>query len=284
MRPPIDGGVALVTGASSGIGEQIARQLAPRVRAIILVARRRERLENLADELRRQWKNLIVEVQPCDLTDRAALTALVDNVLQRYDVDILVNSAALGDVGMFDLASWSKTDCMIELNMRSLAYLTHRFAAPMVARKRGGILMMSSGFGLTFMPGFAAYVGTKHFVSGFSECLRLELRHTGVVVTHVCPGPVATEFYERAGNPFGLKPQKYIEMSAQRCARSALAGFHRGKALVLTGIAGRISISLARITPRCILRLLYSPLAAWGRQRQYRGNAAHVSDANQRGY
>jgi uncharacterized protein len=271
MRPPIDGGVALVTGASSGIGQEIARQLSPRAGAIILVARRRERLEKLADELRRHTEKLIVEVQVCDLTDRVALTALADDVLSRYDVDILVNCAGLGDVGMFDLASWDKTEYMIELNTRALTYLTHRFVAPMVARKRGGILMMSSGFGLTFMPAFAAYVGTKHYVSGFSECLRLELRHTGVVVTHVCPGPVATEFYKVAGNPIGAEPQRYIEISAAACARTALAGFSRGKALVLTGIAGRIIIRLGLMTPRWMLRLLYSPLAAWGRQRQYEG-------------
>lgn len=276
MRPPIDGGVVLITGASSGIGQEIARQLAHRVSTMILVARRRERLESLAGELRRQSQNLVVEWQTCDLTDRAALAALADSVLSRYNVDILVNGAGLGDVGVFDLASWNKIDYMLELNMRALTYLTHRFVAPMVARKRGGILMLSSGFGLTFMPGFAAYVGTKHYVSSFSECLRMELRHVGIAVTHVCPGPVATEFYERAGNPTGVEPQKYIEIGAAECARTALAGFSRGKALVLTGIAYRMMMWLGFMTPRRILRLLYGPFAGWLRRRQHERGAYHV--------
>jgi short-subunit dehydrogenase len=269
MKPPIDGGVVLVTGASSGIGEEIARQLAVHASALILVARRRERLEALASDLRGRRKSLSVEVRVCDLTDRAALAALTDDLLNRYDVDILVNCAGLGDVGMFDLSSWKKVEFMLELNMRALSYLTHRFVGPMVARKRGGILMVSSGFGLSFMPGFAAYVGTKHYVSSFAECLRIELQHVGVVVTHVCPGPVDTEFYELAGNPTDVNPQKYIEISAARCARSAIAGFSRGKALVLPGIVYRMIMWLSFVTPRRILRLLYGPAAGWLRRRQF---------------
>ena len=272
VRPPIDGGVVVVTGASSGIGREIARQLASRVRTMIIVARRRERLDRLADELRSRRTDLTLEVQVCDLTDRAALAALADDILSRYDVDILVNCAGLGDVSLFDLASWKKLENMLELNVRAVTYLTYRFVGPMVARRRGGILMVSSGFGLSIMPGFAAYVATKHYVSSLTECLRIELRKVGVVLTHVCPGPVATEFEERAGNPTGMRPQKFMEITASRCARSALAGFSRGKALVLPGILYRMIISLRVVTPNWILRWMYVPLANWLRRCQLEGS------------
>jgi short-subunit dehydrogenase len=268
MRAPIDGAVALVTGASSGIGDAIARQLAPRVRRLILVARRRERLEALAAELTSAHDELEVEVMPCDLTDRDALVELADAIEDRFELDILVNNAGLGDIGMFDLAGWDKTERMIELNVRALTYLTHRIAPGMVRRKKGGILMVSSGFGLSFLPGFAAYVGTKHYVTGFTESLRLELRHLGVVVTQVCPGPVATEFEDVAGNFTGMRPQRFVEISAERCARSALSGFERGRALVLPGVLYRIIMWLGAWTPRWVLRLLYGPGARWFRKRQ----------------
>lgn len=276
MRAPLDGSVALVTGASSGIGAELARQLAPRAKTIILVARRRERLDELADELRALRAELTVHVKPCDLTDRAALTKLVDDVLAAHDVDILINNAGLGDIGMFDMAPWDKTERMLELNMRALTYLTHRLARPMVERRRGGILMVSSGFGLSFMPGFATYVGTKHYVTGFTESLRLELKPEGVLVTQVCPGPVATEFEEVAGNFTGVSAQRFVEISAERCARAALAGFARGKAVVLPGVVFRLMMWMGLLTPRWLLRWVYAPGARWFRRRQLESRAAEV--------
>lgn len=128
--------------------------------------------------------------------------------------------------------------------------------------------MISSGFGLTFAPGFAAYVGTKHYVTGFSESLRLELRPCGVTVTQVCPGPVATEFEEVAGNFTGQKVPGFIEITAQRCARDAIAGLERGKALVVPGLLMRVVIFLALRSPRFLVRLIQGPAARWMRTRQ----------------
>ncbi|HZO16224.1 MAG TPA: SDR family oxidoreductase [Polyangiaceae bacterium] len=266
MRAPIDGSVAVVTGASSGIGRELARLLAPRVRVLVLVARRRDRLEALARELQGTSE---VDVQPCDLGDRDALAALVDHIEQTHGhADILINNAGLGDIGMFDMAPWDKTERMIELNVRALTYLTHRLVRPMVKARRGGILMVSSGFGLTFMPGFAGYLATKHYVTGLSESLRLDVASMGVVVTQLCPGPVATEFEEQAGNFTGMRPQRFVEITAERCARAALAGFERGRAMVIPGLAVRFGLWLAAITPRFVLRLVYGPGARWFRARQ----------------
>ena len=267
MRAPLAESVALVTGASSGIGAEIARLLAKRVRHLVLVARRKERLDKLADELRSD--DLEVTVQPCDLTDRAALEGMLDAVQANVGtVDILVNSAGFGDMGMFDLADWGKTERMIDVNVTALCYLTHRLVGPMVAQRRGGVLMISSGFGLAFLPGFAGYIGTKHFVTGFTESLRLDVKSRGVVVTQVCPGPVATEFEQNVGNFVGGHPQSFIEISAERCAKAAVRAFECGRAIVVPGVIVKIAMFLAAITPRWFLRLLYGPPAKWLRKTQ----------------
>jgi uncharacterized protein len=267
MRAPIDGSVALVTGASSGIGADLARQLAPRVKTLILVARRRERLEALADEIARD--GLTVTIEACDLTDRGAVDGMVDRVqLEHGMVDVLINNAGFGDIGMFDLSDWDKTERMIELNVRALAYLTHRVVGPMVEKGRGGILMISSGFGLTFLPGFAAYVGTKQFVTGFTESLRLELKPCGVVVTQVCPGPVTTEFDDNLGNFTGQEVPGFVAIDPARCARDALRGFERGKALVIPGVLMRMAMAMTSRVPRFMLRWVHTPGGKWLRGKQ----------------
>ena len=128
--------------------------------------------------------------------------------------------------------------------------------------------MVSSGFGLSFMPGFSAYVGSKHFVTGFCESLRLDLHGTGVVVSQVCPGPVATEFEQVAGNFTGKQAPSWIEISAQRCARVALRGFEHGRAMIIPGFVMRTMLFLGALTPRPILRLIYGPAGRWLRRQQ----------------
>ncbi len=269
MRAPIDGGVALVTGASSGIGEAIARQLAPRLSAIALVARREERLEALAEELRASNADLTVSVQACDLTDREATDAMLAAVKRQLGVvDILVNNAGFGDMGMYDRTDWDKQERMIELNVTTLCYLTRRLVGPMVNKGHGGVLNISSGFGLSFLPAFATYVGTKHFVTGFTESLRCDLGPVGVCVTQSCPGPVKTEFEANVGNVTGQGSPAWIEISAERCARDSIRGFERGAAMVVPGTVMKIVMALNALSPRWVKRLLYAPFSAWLRKRQ----------------
>jgi uncharacterized protein len=252
----IDGGTVVVTGASSGIGREIARQLAPRAAKLVLVARRVERLEALATELRATRKDLEVVLLPCDLGDRAATLGLVETLREReIDVDVLVNNAGVGDMGMFDRASLDKTLAMIELNVVSLTILTHAVLPKMVARGKGGILNISSGFGMSIMPGFAAYIATKHYVSGLSEALVADLAGTGVTMTQVCPGPVATEFEENLGNFTGQKAPGLVEITADRCARAAVRGFDRGRALVVPGIIMSVVLWINHWSPRFSRRL-----------------------------
>lgn len=269
MRPPIDDGHVLITGASSGIGHALALELAPRARVISLVARREDRLLALKAALVARNPALHVAVFACDLLDRAALDRMLDEVTRGAapanagvgaagPVDVLINNAGFGDFGSYETVSWEKTEDMLALNVTVLAYLTRRLLPSMVERRRGGVLNVSSGFGLSFMPGFAGYVGTKHFVTGFTECLRIEMRPKGVVVSQLCPGPVATEFLEiaRMGK---AKPPGIATVSAEQCARAAVCGFDADRAIIIPGIVMKTVLALGALTPRWVLRLLYRP-------------------------
>ncbi|WP_437654270.1 SDR family NAD(P)-dependent oxidoreductase [Sorangium sp. So ce1182] len=269
MESPIDSGVVLITGASSGIGRALAHELAGRARALVLVARRKDRLEALRAELAAARPALAVLVFGCDVTDRAAVDAMLGAVADEVGhVDVLVNNAGFGDIGAFDLSEWSRTEQMIALNVTSLAYLAHRLVGPMVSRGRGAIANVSSGFGLTFGPGMASYIGTKHFVTSFTEALRLDLAGTGVRVTQVCPGPVQTEFNETAGNFTDLEPPALLSISPERCARSLVRAIDRDRALVVPGVVAWLVVYLGVLCPRWLLRLVYRPIARALRRKQ----------------
>jgi short-subunit dehydrogenase len=272
---PYDDAVVIVTGASSGIGLALAKQMAPRAKAIALVARRVERLEELAKGLRERHPKLKVFVRRCDLTDLEDAGAMIDDVEKELGpIDVLVNNAGFGDVGAFDLASWDKLARMIQLNVVSLTYLTKRVISGMYERRRGGVLNISSGFGLEFMPGLAAYVATKHYVTALSESLRVEARHFGVTVTQVCPGPVDTEFDAVAENPTGEQPPAIVRISAEKCARSALRGFARKRAIVVPGLVMKIVMLLGASSARWIKRLFYIPAASWLRKKELANRAS----------
>lgn len=261
-RPPIAGATVLLTGASSGIGLELARLFAHEARCLVLVARRKDRLVALAAELCAARPTLEVRVEVCDLGQPEEATRLVERLeADGLAIDVLVNNAGIGVMGMFDRSDPQRVRAMIDLNVTSLVALTHACVGGMVARGRGGILNVSSGAGLTLMPGFAAYVGTKHFVTGFSETLRCDLSGTGVTVTQLCPGPVATEFEQTAGNFTGMKVPGFVEISAVTCAKAAFSGFRRGKALVVPGLVMKVLLGLTAWTPRWLVRF-YTGIAA----------------------
>lgn len=258
-RPPVDGGAILITGASSGIGRELARRLAPRARTLVLVARRAERLEALRDELLAGNPRLGVRVEPCDLADPVAVGRMADSVLEGVGpIDVLVNNAGVGDQALYDKAEWSRVERVVRVNVVAPALLTHRLVPGMVSRGRGGVLNIGSGAGHSFLPGAAAYTASKHFVDGFTETLRLELAGAGVAVTQVCPGPVETGFDQAAGVEGGLSggPPAFLTVSPQECARDAIRGFGRGDALVFPGFPYKALMPLAGFVPRSVLRRL----------------------------
>ncbi len=261
------GSTVLLTGASAGIGNEMAKMLAPKVQRLILVARRVDRLEQLKTELTAKHPALIVTLEPCDLADLDAVGALCDK-LAGTEIDILINNAGVGDLGMFELSDEQKTQFMIRLNCQSLVLLTRRMLPGMVKRNRGGILNISSGFGLAVTPGMAAYIATKHFVTGFTESLHMELAGTNVVVTQVCPGPVRSEFAGHLGNFTEQKAPGFVEIDAATCARQSLSAFARGRAMFVPGFVIWLIMLMNAATPRWLLRLVMHPLARLLRRKQ----------------
>ena len=256
-RPPIDGGTVLVTGASAGIGRELAVQLAPRAKALILLARRAARLEELRTWLLAKHAQLQVLTLPVDLSDEKDVDrALAEAGEQAGAVDVLVNNAGVGLEALADQVEWARVRAVLRTNVLAVAQLTTALVPAMVERGRGGVLNMGSGAGLTVMPAAAAYSASKHFMDGFSEALRADLTGTGVVVTQVCPGPVDSEFDQVAGSAGGMTggPPQFVRISAARCAREALAGFDRGVPLVFPGRAYRIAMRALPLLPRELSR------------------------------
>jgi short-subunit dehydrogenase len=150
---------------------------------------------------------------------------------------------------------------MLQINVVGLTLLTRAALPGMVQRGSGAVLMVSSGFGLTWTPLFAAYIGTKHHVTGFTEALRSELRGLGVRVGQLCPGPVATEFEAVAGNPTGEKVPPWVELSAEAAAAAGIAVIDGDRAMAVPGLVAHLAILSGRLSPRWLLRLLYGAMA-----------------------
>ncbi|MDQ6685943.1 MAG: SDR family NAD(P)-dependent oxidoreductase [Pseudomonadota bacterium] len=257
LRPRVDGATVVITGASSGIGKALAMLLAPRAASLVLVARRGDALHELRTALLASRPALAVHDHACDLTDGAALDALADQVLaQCAGVDVLVNNAGAGDFALLEVASGARLDAMLRLNIGAPVQLTRRLLPALRAAGRGGIVNIGSGAGLSWMPGMAAYVGSKHFIDGFSESLRLELAADGLVVTQVCPGPVASGFDAAAGIDPGRMGAvaSWLRIGAEQCARESLHGFEQGRALVIPGARFRAAMHLQAMTPRFMQR------------------------------
>jgi hypothetical protein len=267
MRPPLDGTV-LVTGASGGIGAALVHELAVTASALVLVARRGDVLAALADELRARRPALFVHTFVCDLADAAALEALCDRIEQEVGtIDVLVNNAGMGDQSFVEHARWDRLAQLLALNVVAPTRLCARFVPGMVARGRGGVLNVSSAFAFAYLPGFATYAASKHYVTAFTDTLRSELAGTGVVVTQLLPGPIATDFLANSQPNTPLTPPAFSMLSAERCAKVALAGFRRGRALVVPGLLFLLVTSVSRMTPRFVLRVFASVLARLQRPR-----------------
>src|SRR5436309_11512758 len=248
---------ALITGASAGIGREFARQLAGRARSLILVARREERLNQLRDELRQQHPNLTVHIRKADLADLAQLKELEGWFEhEKIDVDLLVNNAGLGDSGPFATSDSRRNEQMMLVNMVALTSLTRHLLPQMIARKRGGILNVSSCAGFLPIPGFAVYAASKAYVTSFSEALHAEVRGTGVTVCALCPGPVRTEFQEvakRSEGPVENAPE-FAVVTVEQVVRDALRALESNRPLIIPGLKMKLSMLLVRMTPMPILR------------------------------
>jgi uncharacterized protein len=219
---------ALITGASSGIGEEFARQLAAMGYDVILVARRKERLENLAEELPTQ-----VHVVTCDLGSEAG--TLPGKVAKLgVDVDLLVNNAGFGLRGHFaDLDAGREAE-MVRVNCEAVVTLTHAFLPAMIERGQGGVITVASTAGMQPLPYETTYAATKAFAISFMEALSTEVRSTGVKCLVVNPGPVKTEWQAVAGYDENTRTVPGM-INAQQCVADSLHAYDRGKRSVIPG-------------------------------------------------
>jgi short-subunit dehydrogenase len=237
---------ALVTGASSGIGEQFARQLAARGFDLVLVARRADRLERLAAELPTEAR-----VVACDLaTDAASLAGRVNEV--GAEVDLLVNNAGFGTSGPFLEHDPARDAEQVRLNCEAVVTLCHAFLHRMVDRQRGGVINVASSAGFQPIPYESVYAATKAFVISFTDALHTELRGSGVRAMSVNPGPVPTEWQQVAGyseERTGVVPG---EISAEQVVSESLDAWDRGRRSVIPGRTIRWFIRATAPSPRAI--------------------------------
>jgi len=244
--------VALITGASSGIGAALARRIASDGHAVALVARRRDRLEALAEEIR-STTNVDAHVFAKDLSAIGAGSALATDVeAAGLTVDWLVNNAGFGTMGRFDQLPLERELGEIHLNVVTLVELTHRFLPGMVARDRGVVMNVSSIGGFIPSPFMSTYTATKAFVTSFSEGLVGELAGTGISVLCVCPGFTRTEFQDHIDEAVAQRAPSMAWMSAEAVADEAVRRAHDGGVLV-SGAMNRAATAVIRHLPRSLV-------------------------------
>ncbi len=244
--------VALVTGASSGIGDALARRLARDGRHLVLVARRTDRLEALAASLRAS-SGIEAHAIGADLTRAGAVEGLLADVERRgLTVDWLVNNAGFGTVGPFHELPLERELEQIGLNVEALVELTGRCVPGMVARGRGVVMNVSSVGGYIPSPMMATYTGTKAFVLSFSEAIAAELQGTGVRVLCVCPGVTRTEFQERAAVDTSNVPS-FAWQTADEVADEAVRAVAAGQSVIVNGLVNRTMTNTAKFLPRALL-------------------------------
>jgi short-subunit dehydrogenase len=252
LPTPAPDRTALVTGTSSGIGVEIARELAARGHGLTLVARREDRLQALAAEL-----GTPVEVIAADLSDPAARTDVLDEIGRRgLTVDILVNNAGLGTLGRVAELAPDDELRMLRVNIEALVDLTTRVVPGMVERRSGAILNVASTAAFQPLPGQAGYAATKAFVLSYTEALRIEVKDAGVTVTALCPGPVRTEFASAAGlseQLFDESLPAFMFVTAAEVAKAGVDGLVRGRGVVIPGRTNEVAARVSSLLPRRLL-------------------------------
>ena len=241
---------ALITGASAGIGRELAKLFALDRYDLVLVARNSEPLIKFSGDLESQF-GIQTTPFPLDLAADSAPQVLFDQLARRgISVDVLVNNAGFGKLGAFSDVALSESLAQIELNIYALTRLTKLFLAPMLERRSGKILNVASTAGFQPGPLMAVYYATKAYVISFSEALENELHGTGVSVTCLCPGPTDTEFQKRAGTEQTTLFRRSHPMTAKAVARDGYRGLMKGKPLVISGMRNWLLAESLRISPR----------------------------------
>jgi short-subunit dehydrogenase len=252
LPSPAPASTCLITGASSGIGADIARAMAGRGHGVTLVARRTDRLEELAGELRDR-NRVRVEVVACDLGDAVARRRMCTEIEDRgLAVEVLVNNAGFGTGGRFDQLDAEREVEMVRLNVEAVVDLCGRYVPAMVQRGRGGVLNVASTAAFQPLPRQATYAASKAFVLSFTDALHEELSRSGVTATTLCPGPVKTEFWRTAGIEAEGLPDFVVSDPAD-VAEAGVKGLEKGRRVVVPGPLNRAGALGGQHAPRGML-------------------------------
>lgn len=262
-RFSLEGCRAIVTGASSGLGAEFARQLAPVAGALLLTARREDRLEELRSELLKARPDLAIDCCPGDIATSEGRASVVERIATgRFAPNLLINNAGLGDYGTFASADPARLAAQIDVNVGGLVLLT-RAVLPHLTRtadRPAGILNVSSLAAALPLPDAAVYAATKAFVTSFSEAVRIELAAQDVIVTAVCPGPTPTGFRNIARREGGRDTDRsndgLLTVAPGEVVRQALAALHLNRATVFPGWGPTAAGWLFRVVPRPLMRWL----------------------------
>jgi short-subunit dehydrogenase len=256
LPQPSPTSTALVTGSSSGIGEQIATELARRGHGLTLVARREDRLRALADDLHSRFE-VAVEVVPADLTDSAARAAIAERLDELgLAVDILVNNAGFTTMGPVHRADRERELALVRTNVEAVVDLCTMFVGPMTTRRRGAVLNTASTAAFQPLPAQAGYGASKAFVLSYSRALGAELRGTGVTVTALCPGPVETGFADVAGMTDEEAEQslpRFMWVAPEQVAKAAVDGMAAARPVVIPGAANAAGAMFGYLAPRRLI-------------------------------
>jgi len=256
LPAPAPDRTCLVTGASSGIGVELARELARRGHGVTLVARREAPLTALAEELT-SAHGVRTEVVTADLADQAARGGLSTELGNRgLTVDVLVNNAGFSTMGPVHASDPDREVAMLRTDVEAVAHLCSIFLPGMVERGRGAVLNVASTAAFQPLPGQAGYGGSKAFVLSYSQAVAQEVRGRGVTVTVLCPGPVETGFADAMGLDTeianGALP-RFMWVTAEAVAADAVEGLDRGRGVVIPGLPNKVGARLAHLTPRRLL-------------------------------
>jgi len=246
---------ALITGASAGIGFELTKLLAHKLDSLVVVARRAERLTQLANELQTQLPKLRVVVESADLSNPDAVETLLRRLDEhRLAVDLLVNNAGLGEAELFERSPWSRIQQIIAVNLLAMLRLAHHLLPPMISRGHGAILNIGSGAGYAAMPNAAVYTASKHFVRAFTESLCAQLAGTGITISEAAPGPVESEFDQAAGIKSGATPgQGIFRITAKQCAADIVHQFEKASPVIFPGRNYGLLMKAQPLMPRRLI-------------------------------
>lgn len=253
---------ALVTGASSGLGEAFACLLAEQGTHLVLVARRKERLDALASRLSERHA-VDIDVVAADLTNEVDV-ANVEGIVRDATLDLLVNNAGIGSEGPFVESDLDVQVGTLRLDVEAVLRLTRAVLPGLVARGDGAVINVSSGLAFFAAPEYATYSASKAFVNSFSEAIAEELRGTGVRVQALCPGLIRTEFQQAAGVDASRFPSM-AWMEPDDVARESLAALEKGSGVYVPGLGNRLALGLTGLAPRSVATRLLGRMARFGK-------------------